>query len=152
RRGLEKGDQLVSFAGKGAVTVNQYKNLLGQFPRGWRVPMKYRRESGGAPKEILVRLMGVTRREVVDPAKPPPKGGPVIMPAIPEAVKAVYKNKPGFANFYFNEQAQQRVLKDFAASAGDFTKLNGTWVIKLGGQVERNNITGAVTFLEKGSA
>src|SRR2546423_663090 len=43
RRGLETSDELVSFAGRRMGTVNQFKNVLGLYPRGWRLPMLYRR-------------------------------------------------------------------------------------------------------------
>ena len=75
RRGLTYGDELVSFDGRPIFSVNHFKNVLGLFPRGWRVPMEYRRpgdEEGR--KEILVRLMGVQRKVIVDPEDP--KGGP----------------------------------------------------------------------------
>src|SRR5262249_22848600 len=35
RRGLEPGDQLVTFVGRPMTSVNQYKNVLGLFPKGW---------------------------------------------------------------------------------------------------------------------
>src|SRR5262249_58583379 len=37
RRGLEVGDQLVSFAGRPMKTENQYKNGQGLYPSGWRL-------------------------------------------------------------------------------------------------------------------
>src|SRR5438105_3627690 len=70
RRGLEAGDQLVMFGGRGMTTVNQYKNVLGLYPKGWRVPLVFRRENQRA--EIPVRLMGV-QRQVLDGGGPPPK-------------------------------------------------------------------------------
>jgi serine protease Do len=80
RRGLQYGDEIVSFGGRTVGSTNTFKNVLGIFPKGWRVPLVYRR--GGAQKEILVRLSGVhsdeelvalvSRRPV---AKPAPKPG-----------------------------------------------------------------------------
>src|SRR5437868_5445117 len=76
RRGLDVGDQLVSFAGRpmAGASVNQYKNVLGLFPKGWRVPLVYRHEADGKSekREVLVRLMGVQRQEL--PGQP--QGGP----------------------------------------------------------------------------
>ncbi len=43
RRGLQEGDQVISFAGRPLTSVNQYKNILGVFPRDWRMPLSYRR-------------------------------------------------------------------------------------------------------------
>ena len=57
RRGLRYGDELLSFAGRPITTVNGFKNVLGIFPKGWRVPLSYRRE--GERRDVYVRLMGV---------------------------------------------------------------------------------------------
>ncbi|MBX9788029.1 MAG: trypsin-like peptidase domain-containing protein [Pirellulales bacterium] len=59
RRGLRYGDEVVSFAGRPIASVNAFKNVLGIFPQGWRVPLVYRR--GDATERILVRLEGVHR-------------------------------------------------------------------------------------------
>ena len=40
----------------------------------------------------------------------------------------LYKAKPGFANFYFNEQETNRLWRDFVKH-GDFASLAGTWTI-----------------------
>ena len=39
RRGLRYDDEIVSFAGRPIHTVNGFKNILGIFPKGWRVPL-----------------------------------------------------------------------------------------------------------------
>src|SRR5438067_1701813 len=36
RRGLQPEDELVEFAGRPVTSVNQFKNVLGLFPKGWR--------------------------------------------------------------------------------------------------------------------
>ena len=51
RRGLRYGDQLLSFAGRPVTTVNGFKNVLGTYPRGWRVPLTFRHE--GEARERL---------------------------------------------------------------------------------------------------
>jgi len=61
RRGLRYGDQLLSFAGRPVTTVNGFKNILGIFPRGWRVPLTFQHD--GETREIHVRLAGVHGRE-----------------------------------------------------------------------------------------
>src|SRR5262249_33057336 len=60
RRGLDVGDELVAFGGRNMTSVNQYKNVLGLFPKGWRVPLVFRRNNDR--QEVLVRLMGVQQR------------------------------------------------------------------------------------------
>ncbi len=57
RRGLRYDDEIVSFAGRPIHSVNMLKNLLGIFPKGWRVQLSYRRE--GEVYDTFVRLMGV---------------------------------------------------------------------------------------------
>lgn len=59
RRGLRYDDEIVSFAGRPIRTVNALKNILGTFPKGWRVPLVFRRD--GQRHEILVRLAGLHR-------------------------------------------------------------------------------------------
>jgi S1-C subfamily serine protease len=155
RRGLEVGDQLVSFAGRPMTTVNQFKNVLGLFPRGWRVPLVYRRENQRT--EVLVRLMGV-QPGLLDgrPAPPPPRRG-APRPAAPAAgppspAAKFFKAKEGFANYYFNEQAQTRLLEAFRKN-GDFSKLTGDWKIKLGGKLASGgDATGSITLQERGAA
>jgi S1-C subfamily serine protease len=61
RRGLRYGDEIVSFAGHSIDTPNTFKNVLGIFPKGWRVPLSFRRE--GKRHDVLVRLTGVHREE-----------------------------------------------------------------------------------------
>ena len=58
RRGLRYGDQVISFAGRPIDTVNGFKNVLGIFPKGWRVPISYRRD--GEHKE--------NRKDALNPA------------------------------------------------------------------------------------
>ena len=57
RRGLRYGDEVLSFAGRPTSTVNGLKNVLGIYPKGWRVPMVYRRDDQIV--DVLVRLAGV---------------------------------------------------------------------------------------------
>jgi S1-C subfamily serine protease len=61
RRGLRYGDEIVSFGGREINTVNGFKNVLGIYPKGWRVPLTYRR--GDEVLDIWVRLPGVHRHE-----------------------------------------------------------------------------------------
>ena len=61
RRGLRYDDEIVSFGGRPISTPNGFKNVLGIFPKGWRVPLSYRRD--GKRYDILVRLAGVHGQE-----------------------------------------------------------------------------------------
>ncbi|MFM8250152.1 MAG: trypsin-like peptidase domain-containing protein [Planctomycetota bacterium] len=109
RRGLRYGDEIVSFGGRAIGTTNAFKNVLGIFPKGWRVPLVYRRD--GQRQEIYVRLSGVhtdtelqqllTRRP---PQPPRPRGkedGPAPKPTEKPSEKPAEKpaakpeEKPG---------------------------------------------------------
>jgi S1-C subfamily serine protease len=61
RRGLRYDDEIVSFGGRPIGTVNAFKNALGIYPKGWRVPLVYRRD--GQERAIHVRLTGVHATE-----------------------------------------------------------------------------------------
>jgi S1-C subfamily serine protease len=77
RRGLRYGDEIVSFAGRPIDTVNAFKNALGILPKGWRVPLSYRRD--GQRHDVVVRLAGLhSPRELVEKAmgRPPVMPGP----------------------------------------------------------------------------
>ncbi len=130
RRGLYTDDELVSFADRQVHNDNHYKNVLGLYPRGWRVPLEFRRGDKDK-KEILVRLMGVQKKEVgeappANPKQPPPKGKG--MPPVQGPAAKFYDPKPGFVNFYFNRQEKNRLLAGFKKSS-DFTGVKGTWTI-----------------------
>lgn len=57
RRGLRARDEIVSFAGRPIRSVNQFKNILGIYPKGWKLPLVYRAD--GQKHEVLVRLGGL---------------------------------------------------------------------------------------------
>ncbi len=163
RRGLRYGDQLLSFGGREITSVNGFKNVLGIFPRDWRVPMTYRHED--ERRDVFVRLSGVHSREellakvqqapLTPPGQPPapekrpgdeppkkedgdspqprprlpmPPGHPGQPQPPPEQVAQLIKEKPGYANFFFNEANQQRVWSQFIGNS-DFTSSPPTWIL-----------------------
>ncbi len=149
RRGLDLDDQLVSFAGRHIFSVNQFKNVLGLYPKGWRVPIVYKHQNDKKQvekREVLVRLMGVQREELGgQPGAPPPQPGPrprpgpgpgpgPTAPAGPSPASKLYEAKAGFANFYFNKLEQQRLLAAFHKH-GDFSKATGDWGIRTTGML-----------------
>jgi S1-C subfamily serine protease len=75
RRGLREDDELVSFAGRQLGSINQFKNVLGIYPKGWRLPMVFRHEDEErkqtVKKEVLVRLAGVQRQERLEGQRRP---------------------------------------------------------------------------------
>jgi serine protease Do len=128
RRGLAVEDEIVSFAGRPISSDNNYKNVVGLFPRGWRVPLEYRR--GDTKNEILVRLMGIQRKELPDGT--PPKDDPKkIVPKKGGGGPAgkFYEPKAGFANYHFNREEKARLFAGLKKH-GDLSALKGTWAIK----------------------
>jgi len=88
RRGLRYDDEIISFGGRTVSTPNAFKNVLGIFPKGWRVPLSFRRD--GLRHDILVRLQGVHRQdELLKKARGRPKQVPMPIP------KPGDKPKPG---------------------------------------------------------
>ena len=61
RRGLRYGDEIVAFGGRQITTSNGFKNTLGIFPKGWKVPLSFRQQ--GERVDTFVRLDGVHATE-----------------------------------------------------------------------------------------
>jgi S1-C subfamily serine protease len=130
RRGLQTGDQLIRFGttSRFMSTTNHYKNILGIYPKGWRVPLTYKR-GREAEKEILVRLQGLMPTAKSRDADGEPKGPQPLQPGSTpgSAAAKLYQPKRGFANYYFNQFEQDRVLAGLKKH-GDFAGVAGTWV------------------------
>lgn len=127
RRGLRQGDEIVSFAGRPIRSVNQFKNILGIFPDGWKLPLVYRRE--GETEEIVVRLRPLHSESEMTPQQQSP-GRPSPMrkpPAIPAQYKHMYVKREGFANYYFNQQRVDQVVA-WLQPLGDFSATSAVWV------------------------
>jgi serine protease Do len=159
RRGLRFGDELVSFAGRPISSVNAFKNVLGIFPKGWRVPLEYRRK--GQKSEILVRLRGVHREaelltilekpkapprpkqkrpgEPKNPEDPQPKKKPREQPgedphaklAPPPIPEIVQKHFLARPGYanYYFNQLNQDRVWKAFVARGDFAALKGDWTI-----------------------
>ena len=140
RRGLREDDEIISFAGRPIGSVNQFKNILGIYPKGWSLPLVYRRE--GKKSEIVVELPALHQRSEMamanahkPPRQPRPNGPPDLDPhlelpkeEVPAEFKKLLEKKAGYANYYFNKQEQQRVLKaldPFVSWHG----MNGKWLL-----------------------
>ena len=145
RRGLRYGDEIVRFAGRAVDSPNALKNVLGTLPKGWRVPLSFRRD--GVRHDILVRLAGVHRQsELLEKIKAKPKMPRQPMPkklegdkgdgkeipglknpltikprepvAIPEVVEKHFQTKHGYANYHFNLANRARIFTAWANRAG----------------------------------
>ncbi len=138
RRGLRYGDQIVRFADREITTANRLKNALGIFPRGWLVPLAYRRD--GRSFDATVRLSGVhdqsqlydlVQKQEQKPKEPPggkkplpndqePQQKPRLTdllkkkPILPAAVAKRFVAKRGYANYWYNEQKQMQLWEGYA--------------------------------------
>jgi S1-C subfamily serine protease len=154
RRGLALGDEIIRLAGRRVSTVNQFKNVLGIFPKGWRVPVTYRRRIEGAgtqTRQILVRLMGYEKRELDESGRPVGPGGRPApkpgrpgqpMPPMPGENPAekeegppspalkLYEEKAGYANWLINKQRRDSALAGLKAAMGDLGAAGGVWTAK----------------------
>jgi serine protease Do len=151
RRGIQIDDQVIRFGGRDIQTVNQFKNVLGIYPKGWRVPITIGRD--GAEFETIVRLSGVHSTEKLiekvhgqppaelppkenRPAKDQPENSSRSSP--PVGFESLFVPRRGFANYYFNKLERDRVWNGFTHH-GDFTKQNFNWRIK--GELENQEVT-----------
>lgn len=130
RLGLRWGDEIVRFAGRPIRSANQFQNVLGIYPRGWTLPLTYRR--GSEVHQIFLPLRPAHAESALlkfsqtkpQPAKPQPKEKPnapeqpgVIppqQPEIPEELRTLVVERPGYANYRFNKIEQERVLTALA--------------------------------------
>tara|TARA_R110002095_G_scaffold94422_3_gene82278 strand:+ start:71318 stop:73027 length:1710 start_codon:yes stop_codon:yes gene_type:complete len=143
RKGLRLGDEIVSFAGRPIRSVNQFKNILGIYPAGWTLPLVYRRDE--KKNTIYVRLQalhtaaelqeqaGQKKKHPAKPSRPGEEKHPQMpnphekpAPAPPEKHKHLYVPKTGFANYYFNQQQQDRLLQALNTTS-NFSDRKGTW-------------------------
>jgi S1-C subfamily serine protease len=150
RRGLKVGDELISFAGRPLQTVNEFKNVLGIFPKEWRLPLLYRSEN--KRREVLVRLQGLQVKDPEDPARPQPgpPGRPVSPPApIPNSpAKKLYIEKKGFANYYFNDLHQKQLMDAFRKHS-DCSEFKGEWTIDLDMELKQRKAACRMTLGEQ---
>jgi len=136
RRGLRYGDEIIRFAGRDITSTNALKNALGVFPRGWIVPLSYRRQ--GETFDTYVRLMGVhdqsqlydlVQKQAETPLEPPqgdepegeddpqegqPRRSTVRKESkLPEVVAARYESRRGYANYSYNRKNQQELWQRY---------------------------------------
>lgn len=83
RRGLRYDDELLEFGGRAITSPNAFKNVLGIYPNGWRVPLSYRRD--GVRQDVYVRLAGVhSREELLELIQQTPRDNPDDKPKRPD--------------------------------------------------------------------
>ena len=150
RRGVREDDLLVEFAGREIKSVNQFKNVLGIFPKGWRAPVTFRRDGNlttvylrlqgvHAAEELVGVVSGNKNRPTMPPKKDPndPPGGPEpksesvdAKPIVtaPAGFEDMHESQPGFANYHFNRLNRDRVWSQFRSQC-DFSAQTLSWRI-----------------------
>lgn len=135
RRGLREGDELVSFAGRALRSANDFKNVLGILPEGSRVPYRFRNSEGLHQATVrLLPLHGFDEAPQLPEERRPQRPDPEPQeeegedpqqpedhhhsepkktdgPQVPEQWAHLFQQRKGFANYYFNQQWQQRLLQ-----------------------------------------
>ena len=121
RRRIAIGDEIVRFGGRPIATANEFKNVLGIYPAGWRVPLTVRSaESDGALRTVAIRLLPLhTEAELIEQTAGNPFGGPQLpgVPTgddtsdVPEEFTKLHQRRAGFTNAYWNDVERDRVLK-----------------------------------------
>lgn len=163
RRGLRSGDELVSFAGHALTSANDFKNVLGIYPEGVRVPFTFRNREGVRHATMRLnplhgfaevpQMPGAEKpRRPGDPEEPdkdhededhtpedPEQPGPhptddeAAAPQPPEEFAHLFEEKQGFTNFYFNRVEQERLLSPFQKLIPDRER-TATWVLQVSDQ------------------
>ena len=135
RRGIRPEDQIISFGGRPISTVNQFKNILGTIPAGWKVPVGIRRitETGETKRiDLLVRLASGEKQESpIKAEQPSGRPGPPKPPQkpLPDVVKGFYESREGFANYHFNKLSRDKALSKLNSQL-KLLDQKGIWVIK----------------------
>ena len=146
RRGLRVGDEIVRFGDRAIGSVNQFKNVLGIYPNGWRIPLVYRRD--GERRTIYVRLEALhTTAELLEfsqkspgvpeegPDKPEKPRLPIPLPhqqkepEIPAEYKDLYVERSGYANYHFNLQRQE-LLTEAVGALGNWGAADQKWTFQ----------------------
>ncbi|MEX2168690.1 MAG: trypsin-like peptidase domain-containing protein [Pirellulales bacterium] len=119
RRGLRYGDELLAFDGRELSSANAFKNALGTYPAGWTVPIEFM--SKASLVKARVRLMPQHAEGELDELiaeSPPSEGEPEPKRIVaddanklPPPVAECFEERPGFANYWFNRQHQERLLE-----------------------------------------
>ena len=137
RRGLRYNDEIIAFGGRTIKTVNEFKNVLGIYPKGFRVPLEYHPE--GVRYQTVVRLQGLhsegeliaLTQKNMDSGGPPPKSPALKAPVpMPDEIKEVLDERPGYANYFFNRASQEQVWNAFLQSS-DTSQLSKKWRMSL---------------------
>ncbi|MBL8820233.1 MAG: trypsin-like peptidase domain-containing protein [Planctomyces sp.] len=147
RRGLSPQDEVLTFAGRAISSANDFQNILGIFPEGTRLPITWRNRDGVQTATIRLKPLHAFAKapELPGQRKPPKQGDPrnpeeppapgllpeqAPEPEVPEAVKALFEVRDGFANYAFNRMEKERSLKPLFAHIQSPSG-EGAWILEV---------------------
>ncbi|MEO2031869.1 MAG: trypsin-like peptidase domain-containing protein [Planctomycetaceae bacterium] len=138
RRGLRAGDELISFADRALTSANDFKNILGIFPSGTRVPFTYRNRDGLHTATIRLQPLHEFQQAPPLPEErrtPDPEDDDEAHEntdlAPPEEWAHLFEARDGFTNYTFNRQHQARLLTPLTRQLESFTQLSDTWELSV---------------------
>ena len=158
RRGIRYGDEILRLGDRDVATTNQLKNILGIFPDQWRIPIRFRNETGVVETHIRLQSLHLASEleEIIKGESPQQKpqrkpGGkePVpsdkeklelpiqTKPVTKDAVDELFVEKRGYSNYYFNRFELDRIL-GLQAAHGSWTGSTDAW--KINGEIPGENI------------
>ena len=169
RRGMRPGDEVLSFGGRALSSANDFKNMLGIFPEGTRVPLVFRNDEG--VQKVTVRLSPLHDFEAApklpeerqperrpkpgDPEKSPdghPERGEEDAPKIPQQYAHLFEEKNGFANFHFNKLNTERFLGPLRKALSSASPTGGaTWILKVSATTDAGEHVGELSVNIKGA-
>ena len=141
RRGLRADDELLSFAGRSLTSANDFKNVVGIYPEGVRVPLTFRNDDG--IHTITTRLMPLHEfqkaPEIPDeqqrperPEEPNPHETELEAPTVPEEHKHLFEEREGYTNYYFNKQLKEQFFGQLtAAIEQNGPQSDSDWAVRL---------------------
>ena len=148
RRGIATGDEVIRFGGRPIATANEFQNVLGIYPAGWRVPITVSNDDGR--RTVAIRLEPMhTQAELVQQTAGNPFGGPQLpgVPTgadtddVPEEYRKLHRPAAGFTNVYWNGVERDRLMESvrkWGGRSGDEWNLTGETA---GGQPARLAVT-----------
>lgn len=150
RRGLRYGDRIRRLAGRDVTTANDVKNIIATLPPLWRIPVVYERD--GTPLEATIRLASAHAagelQEKMAGALPggEPHGEESSEPSdsVPEDAAKRIIERPGYANYYYNQLHRSRVVEMIRATGPQNVDQQSTSLI-VRGSVEESPLAWEVT-------
>jgi len=138
RRGLQPSDEVISFAGRALTSANDFKNILGIFPGGARVPLTYQNSDGRKTTTIRLRPLHEFQQvpELPEERKPSDQEDPTAPHGEddaepPEEWAHLFEARDGFTNYVFNRQHQSRLLEPLTEQLQTFEARSDTWQLSV---------------------